>query len=196
MIINVAGTSGSGKTHLIRGFLAWAGKRGIVKPCFTEERKSPIGYDIILPRKQRPVKFVPHVVGAYEDVDSAGCDTFRDVVWIFDHIRKQHEAGRDVIYEGLFMMNMTRGPQLAAEFGEELCVLQLAVPLSVCLASINARREARGEGPLRNKENTVGNYKRAENYCVKMRGAGARVIRVKREEALPALLEVLGSDAV
>lgn len=187
--MNVAGTSGAGKTYLIRSFLIWVKKMGpdTVMPAFQAGRKEPIGYDIEIDR------VLIHLVGAYEQADTAGCDTIRDVGWVFDYIRQQHDRGMHVLYEGLFMMNMTRGPALAAE-RQPFYVIQLADPLSVCIASINARREARGEGALLKKENTAGNFKRAANYCDKMRGAGASVIRVKREQALGVLLGTLGFE--
>lgn len=187
MIINIAGTSGSGKSHLVRGFITWAEKHGVVKPCYIDDRKEPIGYDVFLKGRHRTV----YVVGAYQDADTAGCDTIRDVVWLYDYIRDEHSAGKDIIYEGLFMMNMTRGPKLAAET-EAVTVIQLTEPLAVCLASIDARRHARGEGRLLTKDNTVNNFTRATNYCDKMKAAGAAVTRTKRSDALEVLLELLG----
>jgi hypothetical protein len=44
---------------------------------------------------------------------------------------------------------------------------------------------------LLTKENTKGNYVRAENYAVKMKAAGARVIRVERDQAFPQLVKLL-----
>jgi hypothetical protein len=186
MIINIAGTSGSGKSHLVRDFIKWVGdKRGLVKPRYKDGRKEPIGYDVSI-KGHNPI----HIVGAYESADSAGCDNIHDVAWVYNYIKNQ-AIGFDVLYEGLFMMNMTRGPQLAAENGN-MTVIQLADPLSVCIASIDARREARGEGKLLKKENTIGNFKRAASYCDKMSAAGAQVIRTKRAEALPVLIELFG----
>ena len=188
MIVNIAGTSGSGKSHLVRDFIKWVKQFGIVKPCFIDDRKDPIGYDIILKHSK-----TIHLVGAYENADTAGCDTIRDVVWLYEYILEQHRAGKDVIYEGLFMMNMTRGPQLAAETNS-VYVIRLSDPLAVCIASINDRRKARGEGPLLKKENTESNFKRSESYCDKMRRAGARVNSVKRNMALEHLVMLLGYD--
>lgn len=188
MIINVSGTSGSGKSHLVRAFFDWADKFGVVKKCYIDDRKEPIGYDIIL-KHSKPI----HIVGAYENADTAGCDTVRDVVWLYDYILGQHRAGKHVVYEGLFMMNMTRGPELAAETNS-VYVIRLSDPLAVCIASINERRKARGEGPLLKKENTESNFKRSGSYCDKMRRAGARVVSVKRAMALEQLVNLLGFD--
>jgi len=130
-------------------------------------------------------------VGAYGDAVTAGCDTIRDVVQVFDYIQDQHEAGKDILYEGLFVMNMTRGPELVARVDTEVFVLQLTVTLATCIAGIDSRREVRGAKALFNKKNTKGNYVRAVNYCDVMRGAGATVVRARREEALKVLLGLL-----
>lgn len=189
MIVNIAGTSGAGKTHLMRAFLDWVrAQHSIIEPQFIKDRKEPIGYDIRIPGFKR--KF--HVVGSYGTADTAGCDTIRDVVWVYNYIRGQHEQGKHVIYEGLFVMNMTRGPQLAAEFVDEFHVIQLAVPFAVCVESINTRRAARNEGELLTKDNTKGNFVRANNYCDKMRAVGVNVVRVKRQDALDELLRIIG----
>lgn len=187
MIINIAGTSGAGKSHLVREFLKWAEDRGVVKSMYYGTAKQPTGYDVILKKRARTL----HVVGPYEKADTAGCDILRNVDEAYHLIQDAHDAGKDVLFEGLFMMNMTRGPQLVELYGD-VVVLQLDVPLAVCLASINGRRERRGEGKLLNKDNTKGNFVRANNYSDKMRGAGALVWRVKRERALEQLLAVLG----
>lgn len=188
MIVNIAGTSGSGKSHLVRSFIDWANKYGAVKPCYIDDRKDPIGYDVILKHSK-----TIHLVGAYENADTAGCDTIRDVVWLYDYILEQHNAGKHVVYEGLFMMNMTRGPQVAAET-HAVYVILLTDPLAVCIASINDRRRARGEGPLLKKDNTESNFKRAQSYADKMSRAGARVLGIKRSMALQQLVELLGFD--
>lgn len=187
MIVNIVGTSGAGKSYLVREFIRWAEDRGVVKSCHNDGAGSrPVGYDIIL-KKHRTI----HIVGPYEKSDTAGCDTLRDVDTAYGHVDAAFNGGKDVVFEGLFMMNMTRGPQLIEQYGE-VTVLQLDVPLATCFASINDRRERRGEGKLLNKDNTKGNFVRANNYSDKMRAAGARVIRVKRADALDKLLDVLG----
>ncbi len=188
-IITIAGTSGSGKSHLMRLFLVWAKKHGTVTEKFVEGRAAPIGY-FIDGVTDRSI----YVVGGY-DVPTGGCDTIHNIAQVFGMIEEQHTQKRHVLYEGLFVMNMTRGPQLAAELGQELCVLQLTTPFATCVTSIDARRAERGQGKLETKKNTEDNYRRATNYCAKMRDAGARVIKVSRVEALPTLLELLGEQS-
>jgi ABC-type dipeptide/oligopeptide/nickel transport system ATPase component len=192
VIINISGTSGSGKSHLVRSFISWAEDGGVVKSLYAEERKNPIGYDVILPKRKRVV----HIVGPYGDADTAGCDVLRNVEAAYERIHEAYDAGKDVLFEGLFMMNMTRGPQMVEQYGygDRVYVIQLTDPLPVCFASISTRRERRGEGKLLSKENTTSNFKRSNSYCIKMRGAGAEVISTKRSEALGVLVDLLGYD--
>lgn len=187
MLVNIAGTSGSGKSTLMRSFLDWSRKHGIVEDGYFFNEEKPCGYSIEI----EGLKSIVFVVGLY-NTPTGGCDTIHDVSELFYKIKTLHEEGCHVLYEGLFVMNMTRGPQLATEVGRDLCILQLTTPLATCMASINARRAEKGKGALENKENTVGNYKRATNYCAVMRDAGARVFRVSRDEGLDKILELLG----
>lgn len=184
MLIQVAGTSGSGKSHLMRSFLKHMRKEAEVEEGHLQGRASPIGY--LINRKNNPI----FVAGAY-DVPTGGCDTIRDVKQVYELLDKHLKLGRHVVFEGLFCMNQTRGPQLATRLGKDYVVLQLATPLATCLASINSRRAERGEGELANQTNTIDNYRRATNFCASMREAGARVIRVTRDEGLDKMLELL-----
>jgi hypothetical protein len=185
VILQITGTSGAGKSYLIRQFMRAIEHDGVVRPLHIAGRKAPIGYDLEIG------KLGYHVVGSYEDADTAGCDTIRNVGDIFDLVRKRHASYEAVLFEGLFVMNVMRGKKLAEEFRRKMAVMQLMVPLSQCLASIDERRERRGQGRLLSKDNTRGNYQRAENYSTHMRAAGAQVIKVSREVALGKLLEVL-----
>lgn len=184
MIIQIAGTSGSGKSHLMRAFLDWARKNTLGVD------ETPEGYELLLENDLTTTAFV---LGKY-DVPTGGCDTISDVKKLYALIEKALKENSYVLYEGLFVMNQTRGPQLATTLGKGYHVLQLTTPLATCLASINERRAARGAGELANKKNTTDNYKRAQNFCARMREVGARVHRVSRDEGLDKILELLGVD--
>jgi len=189
VIITVAGTSGAGKSYLMRSFLAWARKNGTEEVQHVDGREAPIGYLFDLKKKLKHNVFIP---GHYE-APTGGCDTIHDVEQVFELVKNMSAQGVHVLYEGLFVMNMTRGPRLVQELDVPFYVLQLTTPLAACIASIDERRAERGEGKLQTKTNTVGNYGRATNYCAKMRDAGARVVKVDRQAALPKLLELLGA---
>jgi len=173
----------------MRSFLKWARKdKGLKEePLFVAGRESPVAY---LFKTQQDGGTSAAVLGAYES-PTGGCDTIHDIAKVFELVKLHYVMGEHVLFEGLFCMNQTRGPALAAEVGKKLVVLQLTTPLATCLASINSRRAERGEGELATQKNTKDNYKRAENYCYRMRDAGARVIKVNRDEGLDKILELL-----
>lgn len=178
----------------MRSFLEWARKNGPEEVQYLSDLSfpkghcnTPIGYLFGLKKKLKHNVFV---VGAYES-PTGGCDTIHDVAQVFALVKNMSAQGVHVLYEGLFVMNMTRGPQLIGDVDTPLYVLQLTTPLATCIASIDIRRAEKGKGKLETKANTNDNYRRATNYCSKMRDAGAKVIKVSRDEALPKLLELL-----
>lgn len=184
MIINIAGTSGSGKSTLVRNLMAQAD----AEHQHEGKRKDPIGYLLRLEGVARPV----FVVGAYV-AGTGGCDTIKDVVRVYDLVKERWRAGEHVVYEGLFVMNHTRGIQLW-KGTRAVTMLKLTTPIEVCFESIAARRAEKGITEPVTRKNTEGNFVRANNYAYKMKAVGAPVFRVSRDEALPRLLELLRGD--
>ena len=180
-IIQITGTSGAGKSHLMRTLLTVLP----FTPVFEKGRQSPIGYTA--EDEDFGVVFVP---GAYES-PTGGCDTIKEISKVFDLVAAHWEGGENVVFEGLFCMNQTRGPQLAAKVGRDYHIIELMTPLATCMESINDRRMERGAGALSKKGNTRDNYVRAQNFCATMREAGARVHKTDREDGLDKILDIL-----
>jgi len=183
VLINIAGTNGSGKSTVVRWLLDQAATK---EPLMVEGRSIPMGYDLTLPK----VKGIVHVMGAYE-VPTGGCDTIKNIDVAFKHLERQNGMGKHVVYEGAFVMNMTRGPAFARALADPLYILLLTTPLAACFQAIAARRSEQGEGAFVQRKNIEGHHVRAQNYAAKMRQAGARVRRVSREEAPKTLWEIL-----
>ena len=87
MIVNVGGTSGSGKTHIARHIIELYDQR---TPIMKENRKKPLAY--LFHRNDGPSLYV---IGHYEG-RGGGCDTwsrydkFMDMV--FAHVREYHTS--------------------------------------------------------------------------------------------------------
>ena len=77
MIINIRGTSGSGKSFLVRHIMRLYPKQ---VPVYVSDRRQPISYT--LSRSGRKLL----VVGHYESV-CGGCDTVHSMDAIFDLVR-------------------------------------------------------------------------------------------------------------
>lgn len=182
-IIHVCGTMGSGKTTLIRTWMA-----GLPFTEVANGRPRPVAYVCV----ERQL----WVVGPYSaDLQTSGCDACKNTPENYAEVLHRFEQGHTVVYEGLFMMNHTRGLALLRAARGAVTVLRLTTPLEDCRAGVLARRAAQGNTdplPPRFEDGLRGNDVRARNYAHKMKGAGATVLRVSREEALPKLRELTG----
>lgn len=148
-IISVRGTSGSGKTHLVRA--VW-GKFKTAEPTFREGRKRPIFYALKRPGRKRPL----YVLGSYETV-CGGCDTIKTADEVFELIEQLSPLG-DVMYEGLLLSGEVRRsltlPQKTAHH------VFINLPLEKCLSQVNSRRRAKDpEKPDVNPDNTASKHR-------------------------------------
>jgi hypothetical protein len=150
IIINPSGTSGAGKTELVRRILAhygWqrsAGSEGarFLEPRDRDGRARPLGYRLDHPLGERPLA----VIGHYE-VTSGGCDTIRAADGGLEEIMRRaagHAAtGHDVLIEG---QHLSREYERSAELARShrLHILHLTTPLEQCARNLVRRRRARG----------------------------------------------------
>jgi hypothetical protein len=186
MIINIAGTNGSGKTWVVRRLI---------------EAATPIetiaGNDLWkeFGRVVRLTKRDIFIVGRYNNFDTGGADTIKDVSLIYDLIIQYAEKGFDVVYEGSYAMNHMRGLDMLNRMKKAdipVLILHLTTTLPECKASINERRERRGHNSFeRDWKNIEGSVVRAKNFADKMRAIGATVVKVSRDEAPVKLMELL-----
>lgn len=182
MIINIVGTSGSGKSTAVRALMA----DRPCQPIHVEGRATPIAYKV----GDNTI-----VIGAYSPgVGTGGCDTIKDVVKVYDLILLYHQQGFHVIYEGLFVMNHTRGVALQRET-KAVTVLQLTTTLDECKAGVLARRSEVNNTKKLDWKNTEGNHVRGINYSNKMYMAGATRIKTSREAILGHIIDIIDGHA-
>lgn len=182
MIINIRGTGGAGKSTLVREVMLRYPKR---TPEYISERKQPIGY-----RCEQFGKSSLWVVGHYESPCGGG-DTMPTPAAVFDSVRAAAQRGDDTIFEGIISQDDTlRSIQLSREYA--VLVLALDVPIDVCLASIQGRRDARGDVRPLNPTNTVNRARRLVGTMRKLVTAGVDARWVSRDEALLTIIAALG----
>lgn len=201
MIVNVRGTSGSGKSTLVRAVMArYMHCMKIEHP----KRRQPVAYQLSK-YKAEPFRSVKdlYVPGHYETT-CGGCDTIsRDLEadvkggameYIYRLVRRGHEAGCHVLFEGLLISaEVNRLVQLHKD-GYPVAVVHLDVPLEVCLESVNKRRRERD--PVRftpvNPKNTESKWKGSRQAMRRFEAAGVATISTSsRIEALAAVLHLL-----
>ncbi len=195
MIINIRGTSGTGKSHLVRQVMVAMNKAGDpIIPQHEANRRQPIGYVLIRPIGAPGRSIL--VVGHYE-TPCGGCDTINKMDRIYELVRKGVDRGYDVLFEGLLISAEVNRTQKLHDDDLELTVIALTeIPLQECLDSVNKRRWAKHpDKPGVNPKNTEAKWKQTRRSCARLEEAGIEVHRVNREDAWTLLQEKLKLSA-
>ena len=185
VIVNPRGTSGSGKTELVRRILALYERDGGRERLYRERRARPICYRLRHPLGGRPLV----VLGHYE-VTSGGCDTIGGLNEVFRLAGEHASNGHDVLFEGLMVSGEhQRSARLARTHG--LHVLRLSTPLEQCVRNLIARRRARrAVRPLISKI-TAAHHESIEDACGRLEHCASLEV-VDFDRALARALELLG----
>jgi len=144
-IINIRGTSGCGKSTVVRALMGDNAEPLPNEKGRVENYRIP-GVD---------GKPDTYIIGRYETA-CGGCDGVKTQNEICNRVRHFSKLG-NVVFEGLLISHLhSRYRDLARELGEEDFVfLFLDTPLEVCLDRVRARREARGNMKPLNPKNTT-----------------------------------------
>jgi hypothetical protein len=197
VIINPRGTSGSGKTELVRRILAQYGWRRSARfedaagpePIYREGRSRPLGYRLEHPLGGRPLA----VVGHYE-VTSGGCDTIRAADGGLDEIMRQAAdyaaTGHDVLIEGQRLSSdYERSAELARS--HRLHILRLTTPLDQCARNLVWRRRARRDTWPAVAETVADEHEMVAEACERL-GQYATVEALGFDDALARARDLLG----
>lgn len=129
---------------------------------YTKDRKRPLGY--ILSKGDGTKSLF--VVGHYE-TDCGGCDTIPNINEVYALVRKAHEEGMDVLYEGLLISAEFNRTRAIHDEGLPNLVVGLEISLEDCIASVNQRRR---DNWLRRQETAVQyNHEREQAALLKGR---------------------------
>lgn len=180
MIIQVRGTSGSGKSTVIRKVME---KLSPWVPMRDQENK----------KRQKPLYYLSRdfpiaVLGHYES-QCGGCDTIGSAKQIYETIQRLTPGivPRTILCEGLLLSEDTKWSlQL-----KNLKAIFLTTPVEECLRRIEGRRkEAGNEKPL-NPHNTVNRVGVIERARVKLEKAGVDCRQCSSEEAPEVIMQLL-----
>lgn len=189
MIINVRGTSGSGKTYAVR----YALDQMKDFQTITNNKGKIIANVAYL--NMNPV----YVLGDYTKNECGGCDGIKTQDEICSLVRHFSEFGH-VIFEGLLISGMfARYASLNNEFSylnEHYIWAFLDTPIETCLERVQQRRDARGDTRPFNPDNTIGKYDAVWKCWDKATKAGYECVKLyhKGDAAGVKILELLESD--
>lgn len=179
MIIQIRGTSGSGKSTamkwFMKGYNAW-------EAVYAPGRKKPLWYFSTANGLPRVV-----VLGHY-DSPCGGCDTIGSAKAVYDLIQvvQGHFKSHAVVCEGLLLSEDVKWSSQM----KDLTVLYLQTPLDQCLRQIESRRaEAGNEKPL-DPRNTSNRFRVVEKSRVRLLEAGVTCLRTTVRQ-VPGLITKL-----
>lgn len=192
MIINLRGTSGSGKTTVVRNIMRrWP--HAPVEFTKTARGQKPLVYRIIPSIERRLFVF-----GSYA-TECGGCDTISDYKTIIPELLPRYAPLGDILYEGMLISGTygSIGPVLAAmeTAGHGPAIFAfLDTPIEVCLERVRARRVARGDLRELDPSNTVSKYKAILNAKKRVSAPplSHRVVDIDHRDAEAQVLALLG----
>lgn len=183
MIISVRGTSGSGKSYLVRRVMAL-----LPEPQKVEHLGREVG--LLYPRNPPLFLFGRYVEGR----TSAGADLVggelkvREARFKFLEDRVKQE---DLLFEGLMDSNeVTRTITLKRQHPTHIIFLN--TPLQDCLAAINARRAAKGNMEPVSLKKTTEKFEELKRVRHRLKDAGVATYFLDREAAFLKVCELLG----
>lgn len=201
--IQIHGTSGAGKTTLMRRIMDDAAETEADLPIpyivhsWTDKKTQKLktktfqlGCYYVLSALHAQTPFL--VAGSYSatcgGLDSLSAPGIADT--FYPELKKIADAGHTILMEGLIQMSMGRALDLVAS-GYEVKAFFLSTPLDECLRRIDERRAAAGKGPLENHENTVTKFNDKPRIMKKLQEGGVSCNSVSCDEAFDAIMEML-----
>ena len=184
MIVQIRGTHGSGKTTAVKRIME---SYEVKKTHYLSGRGRPIGYALSDVKRDKEL-FVP---GSYES-PTGGCDTIPKIEQIYEIIKRQHDQGFNILYEGILAQHST--PRILALRPRPLHVIVLDTPIEMCIAAVQQRRDERGETKPLNPENIIREAKSVLSAARRLKDAGVQVTTCTRQHAIELATELLYRD--
>lgn len=194
-ILDIRGTHGSGKSHVMHTLLEGNTKRKkpITGFCEYKQKEMTLGYDLGK-YKNRPSTAI---IGRYE-TQCGGCDGVGSADEICRRVRLfvrdlQYD---NVLLEGILVAHtFKRYSELAKELeaeGHEYHFCFLSTPLATCITRVKQRRLKQGNTKPFNPKNCIHDYNQIwRRTRAKMKEAGHRVTELEWQDPLPQVMELL-----
>lgn len=182
MIINIRGTHGSGKSHVVRTIIERYEATVVLNP-----KDKPLGYRVDVNWLTQPI----WVVGSYANA-CGGCDGIQPYSDIWPRVERYAGMGH-VLFEGALVSssygNIGRDSE---KYGDKFVFAFLDTPLEKCLERIRARRAAKGNLKPLDPKNTEVKYNNILASIPKIRDEfKRRVVIIDHRSAVPQILGLL-----
>jgi hypothetical protein len=181
LVVQIRGTSGSGKTTAVRSVMETTGDWSAVR---APGRKRPLYY---LSASEWP----PTAVLGHYETPTGGCDTVGSARAVYELIQSLPPTVENVLCEGLLLSEDVKWSSRLPS----LRVLFLTTPAGECLEHVKSRREARGNLTELDPHNTVNRVGVIERARVKLISAGVVCRRCSARQAPGLILNWLREAA-
>jgi hypothetical protein len=181
MIIQIRGTSGSGKTTVMKTVMDLMGNWQAIGKT---GRKKPWYYQSV---SEWPCTVV---LGHYESA-CGGCDTIGSAAAVYDLIQEL-QTGENLVPEHILCEGLLLSEDVKWSLQmKDLHVYYLDTPLSTCLKQIESRRAEAGNTKELNPANTTNRIRTIERSKVKLLEAGVSCYECSSSEAPELILNQL-----
>ena len=174
-VIQVRGTSGSGKSTVIRSVME---KLGSWESSYVKKRRKPLYY------RQNNLL----VLGHYES-QCGGCDTIGSARAVYNLIQG-FDPLESILCEGLLLSEDSKWTTLLAD-EDDVRIVYLTTPLETCLERIRERRRKADNNKPLNTNNTSNRVRIIDRSRVKLLGAGVVCRRAPCKQAPEIILRWL-----
>jgi hypothetical protein len=183
MIVNIRGTSGSGKSWLVNAIKE---EMTEVIKLFEDGRKKPIAYLGMFGENK------VMILGHYE-IPTGGCDTISKQDHIFGLAEQGANEGFHVLFEGrLPSIDVKRTVPLSRK--HDTLVLHIDLSIEECLEWVNIRRRRKNpEAEDVNPKNTTNIHRQIHRTMARLKSLGVNIRRGTREEVLEWTREALSA---
>jgi uridine kinase len=177
VIIQVRGTSGSGKSTAMRRIMK---ELGTFKPVYVAGKKRPQYYI----HESKPVL----VLGHYETV-CGGCDYLKSLRNVYELVRATQPSDF-VLCEGLLLSEDVKWTMTMAGCYTVRCIF-LTTPIERCIERIRGRRVEAGNSDPLNTTNTVRRVRTIERARNKLLASGIIALRCSADQSVKIVLNWL-----
>jgi hypothetical protein len=182
MIIQLRGTSGSGKTTAMRQVIGvgpeWTAR-------FSEGRRKPVYY----------VRDQAAVMGHYSS-PCGGCDTFKNYGQLKDALKSAAREVSLILMEGLMLSDdVLQTVEIHETIMPVHRIYYLNTPLDVCIERVKGRRVAKGKDTVFNEEKLKNRHAQIERTRPRLESAGIECRLISPSQAVRYLSEYLRENA-
>jgi hypothetical protein len=181
LVVNIRGTNGSGKSHLVHKLLE---EHELV--ALVNEKGKLAAYKL---RMEPPI----YIIGKYT-TPNGGCDTFKGGAAEAEQYVEHLSNKGHVVFEGLLISGIAgRWIDLARRLPDSTFVfLELDTPVEKCIARVRDRRKARGDVRPFDPSNLIAKFKSVRGSRALLAKAGLDVRVIDHERAYDYVKELLG----